>query len=555
MKCTLAALAASAIIATVAHANPGSLDPTFGTGGKVTTDIAGSADYGSAVAVQTDGRIVVGGFTRNATPNYDFAALRYNADGTLDTGFGTGGKTTTAIGTSNDAAYGMAISGSDQKIVLAGYSSNGTSKDFALVRYTTAGALDTTFNGSGKVTTSFSSGDDSVYAVALQTDGKILAAGYANTQMAVARYTVAGALDTTFGSSGKAILPYSFSTEARAVAVQGDGKIVLVGETSGTNPDVAVARLTTSGTLDTTFNTTGMVATPIGSGTDYGSAVAVQGDGKIVVAGWAHGSNYDFAVVRYNADGALDTTFGTGGKVTTDFGIGDDAASSVAIQSDGKIVVAGQAYNGIDTDVAVVRYNTDGALDTTFGTGGKVTIAYASTFHYANGVALQPDGKIVVAGEYGIFPNSDITLARFSVALPDTRLGTTFAAPLGDNIYNLTATGQTLNTVIHHSGGVKTDFVCVQNDGPANDSFAVYGTPGNANFTVRYLYGAANVTYAVTHGTFNTGPLAPGASLTLAAKITVKTPLAGQRRTLGVISTSASDSTARDVALIKARSN
>jgi uncharacterized delta-60 repeat protein len=279
--------------------------------------------------------------------------------------------------------------------------------------------------------------------------------------------------------------------------------------------------------------------------------MALQADGKFVVAGYAGiYPNSDFKLERYKLNGTLDTSFGTGGIVTTDFG-GDDYGNCVAVQADGKIIAAGKTYNGSNDDFALARYKSDGTLDTTFGTGGKVTNAISTTDDSARGMALQADGKIVVTEL--TYPG--ITLVRYCVALPDTRIGPNAAVMLGDNTYNLTGAGQALTTAIRHGGGVKTSFISIQNDGPATDSFKVYGMPGNAKFAVKYLYGGANVTYAVTHGIFNTGPLARGAACLLAVKVTAKTPLPRQIRNLYIFSTSAADSTAMDCVLIKAKSN
>src|SRR6185503_10246187 len=177
-----------------------------------------------------------------------------------------------------------------------------------------------------------------------------------------------------------------------AVTIQPNGKIIVAGASWGVNnDDFALARYNSNGSLDTTFDTDGKTTTPIGSGDDYGRAVALQSDGKIVVAGTSfNGSNNDFALARYNSTGSLDTTFDTDGKVTTSFGSGEDFGRGVAIQSDGKIVVAGHS----DGKFALTRYNNNGSLDMTFDTDGKVTTTIgAGDFGFA--VALQPDGKIL----------------------------------------------------------------------------------------------------------------------------------------------------------------
>ena len=170
----------------------------------------------------------------------------------------------------------------------------------------------------------------------------------------------------------------------------------------------------TSGSLDTTFNTTGKVTTAIGAINDSALAVAIQSDGKIVAAGYSYnGANYDFALVRYNTDGSLDTTFNTTGKVTTAIGASNDSAYVIAIQSDGKIVAAGYSDNGANYDFALVRYNTDGSLDTTFNTTGKVTTAIGASNDYAYAVAIQSDGKIVAAGYSYNGANDDFALVRY----------------------------------------------------------------------------------------------------------------------------------------------
>jgi uncharacterized delta-60 repeat protein len=201
--------------------------------------------------------------------------------------------------------------------------------------------------------------------------------------------------------------------------VQSDGKIVAAGYSyNGSNFDFAVVRYNTNGSLDTTFDTDGKVTTAIGSGTDAAYSVVLQSDGKIVVAGNSRiGSNDDFAVVRYNTNGSLDTTFDTDGKVTTAIGSGTDEARSVVVQSDGKIVAAGYSDNGPNFDFAVVRYNTNGSLDTTFDTDGKVTTAVGLGDDEAYSVVLQSDGKIVAAGYSDNGPNFDFAVVSYTISV------------------------------------------------------------------------------------------------------------------------------------------
>jgi len=397
---------------------PGSLDTGFGSGGKVTTAVGFDHEGAYAVALQSDGKIVAAGDS-NSGPDYDFAVIRYNADGSLDASFGNNGKVTTDFGMGDDSGSAVAIQ-SDGKIVVAGYASNGTDDDFAVVRYNPDGSLDTTFGTGGIVTTGIGTGDDEAFAVAIQSDGMIVAAGDSNNgsnlDVALVRYDTDGNLDATFNGTGKVTTPIGSSNDsAFAVAIQSDEKIVIAGDSNnGADIDFAVVRYDTDGSLDTTFNGTGVVTTGIGSSDDEAFAMALQSDGKIVAAGdSSSGANIDFAVVRYNTNGSLDTTFNGTGKVTTPIGSSEDEAFAVAIQSDEKIVAAGESNNGTDVDFAVVRYNTNGSLDTGFGTGGKVTTAIGPSHDEAFAVALQSDGKIVAAGDSYNGTDYDFAVVRY----------------------------------------------------------------------------------------------------------------------------------------------
>ncbi len=398
----------------------GTLDTSFGSGGKVTTTFGSSTDdYAYAVALAPDGKIVVAGRSYNGTNN-DFALARYNADGSLDTSFGSGGKVTTGIHTGDDVAYALALA-PDGKIVVAGYTDAGsTGYDFALARYNADGSLDTTFGSGGKVTTAFGSGTDEAYALALAPDGKIVVAGRsrngANYDFALARYHTDGTLDTSFGSGGKVVTAIGANTdEAYALALDPDGKIVAAGTSlNGLTYDFALARYNADGSLDTTFGSGGKVTTAIGSGYDAAAGVALTPDGKIVLAGRSHnGTNLDFALARYNANGTLDTTFGSGGKVVTAIGTSDDIAYDIALAPDGRMVVTGMSDNGTNLDFALARYNADGTLDASFGSGGKVTTPIGASNDSAYAIVLAPDGKIVVAGASHNGTNYDFALARY----------------------------------------------------------------------------------------------------------------------------------------------
>ena len=429
----------------VRYNQDGSLDTTFdgdtgNANGKIITEI-GTTSQAYSVAIQTDGKIVVGGsaFIGN---RYDFAVVRYNQDGSLDTTFdgdtgNANGKVTTDIGTnSQDQSYSVALQG--EKIVVAGSSEN----DFAVVRYNTNGTLDNDFSGDGKVTTDIgSNSNDDLRSVALQSDSKIIVSGTTNNDFSVVRYNSDGTLDTNFSGDGKlsnGVCAGSCDAWSNGVAVQANGKIIAVGGWEASEAsDFLVARMSTNGDLDNTFGVEGKVNTNIGTRTsgDSASSVAVQTDGKIIVVGIT-GTN--FAIARYNINGTNDTEFGDNGKVSTDIGTySNDEAIAVAIQTDGKIVVVGTSLLSNSWDFVVVRYNSNGSLDTTFdgetGTNanGKVTTNFGSGSHeYARAVAIQADGKIIVAGDTNVGNSSDFAVVRYN---QDGSLDTTFDGETGTN--------------------------------------------------------------------------------------------------------------------------
>jgi uncharacterized delta-60 repeat protein len=294
----------------------------------------------------------------------DFALARYNTDGSLDTGFSGDGKVTMDLGVGEtDAALDVAIQ-TDGKIVAAGYVRNlfpdplGPS-DFAVARFNTDGTTDMTFGAGGKVTTDFGTDHDEASAVAIQTDGKIVAAGTAFSgtfDFGLARYNTDGTPDLGWGGDGTVLTNFGGTDSANGLAIQTDGKLVAVGATTQSgSTDAALARYTTAGALDTTFDTDGRVTTDFG-GDDIASEVALQTDGKIVTAGSRLIGTYDFALGRYLTNGAPDPLWSQDGEVTTDFGGASDIAHGVAIQADGKIVAAGCAFCLEAFDFALARY-------------------------------------------------------------------------------------------------------------------------------------------------------------------------------------------------------
>lgn len=349
------------------------------------------------------------------------------ASGDLDPAFGNGGLVTTGLA-GLDAVIQAVVIQSDGKIVAAGYARDDSTfpppTNFLLARYTSGGSLDAMF-GNGGIVTANLGGVSVANAVAIQSDGKIVAAGWCTFSstcpgvFALARFNSDGTLDTTFGSGGKVITDIGQANNGiNAIAIQPDGRIV-VGGGNGDAGDAAknfvVTRYHTNGSLDSTFGSGGIAFTNFGRG-GIARGLAIQSDGKIVEAGPAGLPSYPFeafALVRFNSDGSLDSGFGSGGKVTTSFE-GGAGASDVIVQSDGKLVAVGGARNSAGNGgFGLARYNTDGSLDASFGEAGTVlTLAVRGISH---AVGLQADGKILAAGDV-VTPSGsgDFALARYA---------------------------------------------------------------------------------------------------------------------------------------------
>ncbi len=357
-------------LALARYNDDGSPDDTFNPsfpGGTNSTPIGSGASVARAATIGDGGTILVAG--ESSTSAYkNFTVARYTSDGLLDTGFNSGSSTdaagthVTSIGTGDSVANAIALQ-ADGSIVAGGYATNNGIQQFALARYTSGGDLDTSFNphgdngaAPGTVMTVVDSAISAVQALAVQPDGRIVAAGSSTGstpfKVVLVRYDPNGTPDTHFGPNGDGRVATAMGTGdslAYGMTLDADGKIIVAGQASqGGSKGFALARYNTDGTLDTDFNGSGTVITPITGLTDArAEAVAMEPDGKIVAAGFGvNASNRTVvAVARYTANGTLDTTFGSGGIQTTAMGAGDARAHAIALQTDGKIIVAGKAVS------------------------------------------------------------------------------------------------------------------------------------------------------------------------------------------------------------------
>lgn len=379
----------------------GSLDGGFGSGGKLTS----ASSAARAVALQADGRIVVvGGKTLS----------RFNADGTPDTSFGTAGRVTVVMGGGSFEALETVAVQADGRIVVAGHTSTPPSlvQDFTLQRFNADGSLDPTFGIGGKVLTDFTGTEDAANAMVIQSDGKLVVAGItilgtgasADEDMAVARYLSDGMLDPAFGTGGKTTINVAGKADfGYAVALQADGRIVVagrVGVDGGSDPDFGLVRLTTTGQLDASFGSAGRAQIEFAANTwDEAWDLAIQADGRIITAGYARiGATQQYAVMRLNGDGSLDTTFDLDGKSSTGLTTGENFGRALALQADGSLIVIGQVSSLSNADMGVLRLRSNGAVDPAFGAAGLIRVDFFGATDNARDVVIQPDGRILVVG-------------------------------------------------------------------------------------------------------------------------------------------------------------
>jgi uncharacterized delta-60 repeat protein len=465
-------------------------------------------------------------------------------------GFGAG---------SDDEAFDVAID-SAGRIVVAGSSTNGSQTDFAIARLLANGSLDSSFDADGLVTTDFAGGADVANGVAIIPGDGIVAAGSAftgvGTDFALARYGLTGALDATLDGDGKVTTDFVGADDAAAaIEIDAQGRYVVGGSAySGTNKDeFALARYGSTGALDASFDGDGRVVT---TGNDQGRDLAIDAGGRIVLAGSAFtGATLDFSIMRFNTDGSRDATFGKRGRVVTSIGTGSDAAEAVAIDAEGTIVAAGSAKFGEDRDFALARYSPAGAPLGVFGSAGTMTTNLGAS-DSGRDVAFDANGNIALAGYATVGANADFSALRYlgSGYRGDAMIKLpTDLAYTGDDVYNTTGLGQ-MRTGKGKLGNSVSFSYRVQNEGTGSDSYTLSGCGDSAGFAVTYSTGTTDITADVRAGTYSLGPVTVGGSSVINVKIAVDpSATVGAAKTCRIISTSAADPASKDAAKAKVK--
>lgn len=407
----------------------GTLDPTFGNGGKVVTSITPGQDKSYGVAIQTDGKIIVAGHSTSTVTGKDFAVVRYNTNGSLDNTFGNNGVVTSDLQTgSDDVAYSIALQ-TDGKIVLAGYSDNGSNKDAALVRYNNDGTLDNTFGNNGIVLTDFeNSQQDEIKVVKIhQLTGNIIVGGASEISSSIgkpvlARYLSDGNLDVSFNSTGIKFLWIATNDNTRIfsvedIVVESNGKISCVGWRKQITTSISIeywaARILSNGNMDNTFSADGVLQYSDGSGASSGYGLVLNSNQEIILCGSRqYFGDYSFRTLKINQNGTISnpSVFYTG------YVSGINKAYKIAADNNGQYVFVGTTGSNLNNSFTVGRINSSLAKDNTFGTGGFTSTTFGNAINECYNLLIQPDNKIVAIGYSG----GDFAVARYlGDAVPD----------------------------------------------------------------------------------------------------------------------------------------
>lgn len=388
--------------------NAADFDSSFGEGG-YTLSQAGTANaeaYG--MAIQPDGKVLVSGHVRHNNLNV-FGMLRYNTNGTIDTSFGDNGLAATPIAQGGFSKDVLLLD--DGKIIQAGHVFSGGSYHAAVVCYLPSGELDTSFGTNG---IAHANPMNNCESVDIQSNGKIILGGFINDNFGLCRMNADGSVDTGFGTNGYVmtlindlygVASISYISE---ILIQADDKIIATGFLYSSNSynDIVIARYQANGALDTGFGTQGIVVSNPSGSSDFGTSLALQPDGKIIVGAHQEESlipgvpEYDATIIRLNIDGSFDSSFGDNGFVKVDVNEEAGYVSSVAVQENGKIVFVGAhvLYSSSKFDMYFGRLNSDGSLDDSFGEGGIRHYAISEEEDAPQSVEILPDGKILFSG-------------------------------------------------------------------------------------------------------------------------------------------------------------
>ncbi|HBS86366.1 MAG: hypothetical protein A2W91_19320 [Bacteroidetes bacterium GWF2_38_335] len=397
---------------------PGSLDESFGGSGYFHSAIGVNYSWTGAMEIQNDGKIIIGGYSVDSLYPH-FTLVRYNGDGSFDNSFGENGISFVQIGLLSNIRSVICLE--DGNILASGYTRiDESTYNFITANYNSDGSINSSFGNEGFSNVNVENSSN-IYFGGLQSDGKIVLCGYSgdlNTGISLIRFNNDGSLDTSFGTDGFSINKFSESqdVEAWAGAIDSEDRVITTGmiyDAPLLKNNIAVVRFLADGSLDSGFGTNGLIITSIDETDAFGNAVAIQPDNKIIIAA---SSQQNAVIIRYNTDGTLDNSFGTNGLVITDFDTTESEAYAITIQNDGKIIVAGvsgtNAMNG-NGDFAMLRLNTDGSIDSTFGEGGKVHTDIAGGNDVAFIAKSQNDGKIVLSGISFFNDHYNIALARY----------------------------------------------------------------------------------------------------------------------------------------------
>ena len=483
------------------HAQDGTLDGSFGIDGIITMDINNSNDAMKSILTQPDGKIIVAGYSSDMEANM-FCLLRFNGDGTIDDGFGSNGVVITTFPYTSIASE-IALQ-SDGKIIAAGHTWGGSQNNFALARYNPDGTLDSSFGNSGTVSTSFPERSGVARTLKIQDNGKIIAGGHVYTlyddfdEFALARYNTDGSLDLTFGSGGQVTTSFGAGTRnwINSIQIQENGKIVAGGFS---NYSGALARYNSTGALDLSFGSNGLVTTDVPNTTQgLINALAISPDGSIFAGGYSVDTLSDFTVVKYDSQGIPDNTFGVNGILVTQISSENDAITDILIQPDHKILVGGNTSENSVSHFALARFDGTGDPDPTFGTNGVVITQVDPIHSHLESINLQSNGKILAAGHIGNFP-FDIALVRYS----STILSTINRATSLDNISifpNPTTDKLQITFTLKHPGYASIKLF----DGRARllqEEFKTFVTPGVINTETLQLESYAAGIYFIGIGT------------------------------------------------------